>query len=331
MFLKFKSKIMIFMTLVTVVCFFTVSLLCYSGARAIVLANCTSLAQDYVGQQWENILLFQKLIENAARSVSELVGAPGGTSHTDDITDRLDRLQATNLSIRGVSLYRMDGSAYFSSNVFTAPILAQLKTNPAIAGLLAGHADGLWTYRASDLPIYGSDVFTSTTSVISYVARIQNPQGDTAGILVVDLIPQSVLDYFQPHQNFPFELEQAYLFDNGHYVKAGADTSPDSGQLNEVTSHVAAGDTAVRLHDKSQLLLVKSWPETSMSFAVVLSLHPLINSLHLFLCCLLIVTLVMVCLVATLYRKLSNSIFERLSTLYHNIKGQSVSKREAAE
>ena len=217
LFRRIEKKIVLIIAITISFCTIISSTATYLIIRRNILNNFIPLAIQSAAQQKNNLDLFldlttesSKLLTTDPEFISLLKRPHVKSTEFFKIIEKLNDIQASNLSIIGLTLYGMNGVFYPSNSsnntANSTPDLHQILKDPIIKKFINMPEKSLWfdrfqkDYWITDLTLnlyLNSGVFT-------FVQKVYEPNGPLIGLLMTDITIDSLYGHFN-NSNFNAE------------------------------------------------------------------------------------------------------------------------------
>jgi hypothetical protein len=157
-----------------------------------------------------------------------------------DISASLNALCNHSVKIDGVILYGYNGYVAYSAGVGSPPTLEELLSNEEIRSFVESDEDSLVSVRTEGLAqVYNYNRYDQRKGIVSCIQKVYS-EGDAIGLLVADILPETISSLKFNYQSFGVE-GKVYL-SNGDLLTD--DDELVKSYLDEVKCPDCGGDTA---------------------------------------------------------------------------------------
>ncbi|PYI55553.1 cache domain-containing protein [Paenibacillus flagellatus] len=216
---KRLSRRIVLITLLSVSAFtVAIGFFSYYWAKRTVLSEFIAVSTNYF--QSSNDLLAQylnytgetaKMIANNP-NVAGAVEKPHVSSEVSPLLDSL--AYGMNTDIRGISLYKTDGTIYSLSGMSNLPSLEQLRQEEPIRRFIeSAEPKSMWISRYKHLSSYYNYRY-GANGTFSYLLKWTDDRGAVSGIMVIDLDANRLFGFFQT-DNSIFVQNRLYMLRDG--------------------------------------------------------------------------------------------------------------------
>lgn len=325
MFSHLAKKIVAYILLLAFSCIVLISIMSYSLLKENIYNNFVTLSVQYTSQQNKKFDQYKKLIEETSRLISENVNiknALKAEKFDDTIIPMLDGITASNLNIKGLTIYSAKKSGasesniiYSSSLISDLPSLDQLYEDTSFRDFVASSDIIMWQLRyKSIMNFYGQQHCFFTNFI-----KISDEQNNLLGFLVVDTKLNSLFELYKTSTNMFFNNAGTYVFSNDGSIFS----APYSQTLTTITQKDILNDISLKKRysyssDKKYIIICSKISEAD-SIITLVPLNNIQMRFRLLKIILVVLNLCFVIIFIFISKFLSVSVTKPLDKLYQKM------------
>ncbi|UUZ93621.1 cache domain-containing protein [Paenibacillus sp. P25] len=240
MFKKLSRRIMLITISGLSFCIAVMGVFAYQWAKKTVLFETVQVSSNYFRSS--NDLLEQYL--NYIGETAKMIANNPGITETawrpnvppSKVSLLLDRLTfGMNMDVKGISLYRPDGTVFTLSGMSNVPSMEKLKEEEPIRRFMNDSGEQWkWLSRYKNLSPYYYDRY-STNGTFSYLLKWTVSEGGTPGTMIVDLDADKLFGFFRTDNDL-FRHNCLFLIRDGeNIVHSSLSGSADDAAPQDLT------------------------------------------------------------------------------------------------
>lgn len=321
MFRQFSRRIFLILFLAGSVCATSIGAVSYFFARHLILSEFASISDAYFRTSSDNLTLYMNYVEETTRMISTnptVISALSSESYLTGISSLLNDIAVTsNLDIRGITLYALNGYTYSGNNYSGYPTLEQLRENPEIDRFLSEPAlREEWFFRTDQPQNYYSSL-RSSQGGFSYAMKI--PAQNRTALMIVDLDASKIASFFATG-NHLFDRSSIYLMqDQTKPIPLTVPLELNAGDLDKVNRHLKVG-AAWRQTIGSRLFLLEPIPDSNVRLLLTIPLANATGFLSELKSLIVLLSILAAFFSAYLFRRLKKTIIKPLYVLYRKMR-----------
>lgn len=322
MFRRLSRRIVLITLLSVSVCTLAIGLFSYQWAKKTIVSEFVDVSSNYYQNSYDLLQQYLNYIGETAKMIASNPNVAREIQKTDasssDLSQLLDGITfGMNLEIRGISLYKEDGSVVTLNRMSNVPPLEALTEDERIRRFVGDPGTKfMWISRYKNLSLYYNGQYREN-GTYSYLLKWAGDKGDPLGMMVIDLDLDRLFNFFNT-ENVMFQDNRLLLLRDGdNWASSSPNGKNDGGfALSDLAQIKNAREGRFISHQGDKLVLYRELMDPDTKIVMTIPLKHSITRISGLKQSILSLSVLSVLIAAMLALMLKASIVRPLTHLY---------------